>query len=272
MFTQLTKVLVGGLFALALSTPAAAWANATIQSSRGEVQVGTSMQTLIPARENQRLAPGTTVVTGADSQVVLNFEDGQRVVLHQNTQFRIVDFQYNTARPEADRAIFDILRGALRIVTGAIGQRNRSAFSLRSPQATIGVRGTDFMVSIINPLYISVTQGAVAASNAAGTVAFSAGTIGTVATGSALATTISASALPAAASSAFTALGSVQISAAGALTTAGSGTATGAGAATGSAAGTALGTAGIVGAAVVGVAAASGSDDATTQHTTTTHH
>jgi hypothetical protein len=59
------------------------------------------------------------------------------------------------------------------------------------------------MVAIVNPLYLGVTQDAIAAANTAGTVPFAAGTYGSVASSTALATAIPFSALPAAASGPF---------------------------------------------------------------------
>jgi hypothetical protein len=37
------------------------------------------------------------------------------------------------------------------------------------PQATIGIRGADFMVVLVNPAYLPVLRGAVGVTNAAGT-------------------------------------------------------------------------------------------------------
>lgn len=250
----MTRLLAAGL--LAFVVPLSALANAVVTSARGDVRAGT-----IPVTMNQRITPGTTVTTGPDSQVVMRFDDGQNVVLHQNTEFRVVDFRYSEAAPQQDRSIFDLLRGAARLVTGVIGRRSQAATQIRAPQATIGVRGTDFMLAIVNPLYISVLEGAVAASNAAGTVVFPAGSLGSIATSSALATSISAAALPAQAATAFSSLQSVVIS--GVATTT-AGTAVGAGPATGGIAG--LGTAAtlaIIAAAVIAVAAAT-DDDAPT--------
>jgi hypothetical protein len=252
------RTITVGLFVLAL--PLAALANATIVSVRGNV-----MARELPVAENQRLVSGTTVTTGPDSQVVMRFDDGQNVVLNQNTEFRIVDYRYLEGQPAQDRSVFDLLRGAARFVTGAIGKRTPGAFQARAPQATIGVRGTDFMMAIVNPLYISVVEGAVAASNAAGTVAFSAGSLASVATATSLATSISAAALPAAASGAFSSMSSVVVSGVVTTTTA-AGTATGAGAATGVAG---LSTGAIVGIAAAAAAlaiAASQSNKTTTNH------
>src|SRR5437879_4349897 len=190
--------------ALAAALPLAAYAAGVVQSMKGDVRAGPVGQTARTVAVDQRLTPGTAVVTGADAQVVLRFDDGQQVVLNQNTEFRMVDFRYDAS--DVDRTVFDLVRGALRMASGAIVGRNRQVVALRTPQATIGIRGTDFMVALVNPAYISVLQGAVTATNAAGTVALGAGTFGSVATSAALATAIPASALPAAASTAFSSM------------------------------------------------------------------
>jgi len=89
--------------------------------------------------------------------------------------------------------------------------RNRQVVALRTPQATIGIRGTDFMVALVNPVYVSVLQGTVTATNAAGTVAFGAGAIGSIETSTTLAAEIPASALPAAAAAAFSNLSAAAV-------------------------------------------------------------
>jgi hypothetical protein len=273
MSFQATRSLVCGLFMLALAIPSTVLANATVASVRGDVRAGN--QTLT---QGQRITGPNTITTGGDAQVVLNFDDGGRVVLHQNTEFRIVDFRYNQSKADENRAIFDIIKGALRVVTGVVAQRNQRGFQVRAPQATIGVRGTDFMVAIVNPLYVSVTHGAIAVNNAAGTVAFGAGSVGSVASASALGATIPATALPAAASGAFSSMSSVALSAVGAVPgVAGAGGAA-PGAATGTAAGVSGGVgfgaaAGIAAGAVAGVAAAAGGggDKTGTSHSATSH-
>ena len=242
----------------------AAHAAAVLQSAQGDVRAAAGTATPQPIARNARLLSGMRVTTGAGAQAFLRFDDGQQVVLGQNTEFRIVDYRYAESAPQSDRSVFDILKGALRVVTGLMGQRNAAAFQLRAPQATIGIRGTDFMVAIVNPAYVSVLQGAVGVTNAGGPVAFGAGSIGSIATSSALAITIPASALPAAASAAFSSLSAVAVTAG---TTAGglaSGAAPGTTAAEG--AGMTTGTAIGIAAGAAAAAAALGSSSTTTHH------
>jgi hypothetical protein len=245
--------------ALAAAVPLAAYANGVVQSLKGDVKAGPVGQTAATVAVNQRLMPGTAVTTGADAQVILRFDDGQQVVLNQNTEFRIVDFRYDASDAKQDRTVFDLIKGALRMASGAIAGRNRQVVALRTPQATMGIRGTDFMVALVNPAYVSVLEGAVSVTNAAGTVAFGAGSFGTVANSAALATAIPASALPAAASAAFGSLSTAAGVAAG-------GTAAGAAGTAGVAAGTTAGTAAAIGAAAAAAAAVAAGNRSTTRH------
>jgi len=198
---------IAGLFSAASALGAA-----VVQELKGDVRAGATPAQSRPVAANQRVLTGTVVTTAPGSRVVLRFDDGQRVALHENTQFRIVDFRFRPQEPKADRAAFVLLRGALRAVTGALGERSPGAFSLVVPTATIGIRGTDFMVAIAAPAaYLSVLKGTVAATNVAGTAAFGAGAFGSIATSATLAVSVTASALPAAVSSAFRDLGALPI-------------------------------------------------------------
>lgn len=245
----------------ALLASAQAFADATIKSLKGDVRVGTSVATV-----NTAVFSGSTVTTGPGAQAYLVFDDKQQIVLNENTTFRIADFRYRATEPRGDRAVFDLLRGALRFITGIVGSRSKSSLALRVPQATIGVRGTDFMVVLVNPAYVNVVNGAVGVTNGGGTAVFGAGSVGQVASASSLAVSIPASSLPAAASSAFSNLAAAQVAAAVTPEVASS-------AAAGADAATATGISGAGAGAVVGVgvgAALIGS--AVHDSATTTHH
>lgn len=235
------------------------FANGVFQSVRGDVTAaaGTAAPTSVAA--NQQVVPGTTVTTGPGSQTVIRFDDGHTVVLSENTVFHVTQYSFDKDKPQNDNIALQILKGAMRSISGLIGSRNHSAFKLLAPQATIGIRGTDFMIALVNPAYMAVTQGTISATNAAGTVDFSAGATATVASSTSVAVAIPASALPSAVASTFGNLSSVAV-----------GAGAGAGAASGAAAGGM--TAGVVaaGVAVVGVAAAAASSNNAQNPTTTT--
>lgn len=190
---------------------AGAFAAAVVAELQGDVRVGAPGAEGRPAARGQRVPPGSTVSTAAGSRAILSFDDGQVAALHENTQFRIDAFRYQLEKPADDKAFFVLLRGALRMVTGALGQRNPVAFVLRTDDTTIGVRGTDFMVAMVNPVYLSVLEGRIAAMNSAGTVLFAKGEFGAVASGKSLATAVRENSLPTRAASAFGGLGALPI-------------------------------------------------------------
>lgn len=190
---------------------ASAFAAAVVSELQGDVRVGATGAQSRPAARGERVTPGSTVSTGAGSRAILSFNDGQIAALYENTQFRIDGFRYELEKPADDKAAFRLLRGALRILTGALGQRNPVAFTLRAEDTTIGVRGTDFMVVKENPVYLQVLEGRIAATNSAGTALFGAGEFGTVASGKSLAIAVRENALPARAASAFGGLGALPL-------------------------------------------------------------
>ena len=239
-------------------------ANGVFGEITGDVNVRTGSAVPITAVSNQRFVRGSTVTTGPKSQAIMRFDDGHAMVLHENTVFHVTEYSFDRDAPQNDNIAIQLIKGAMRSVSGLLAKRSSAKYSLVTETATIGIRGTDFMVALVNPLYMSVLEGSIAATNAAGTAVFGAGATATVATATTLAVSIAASALPASVASAFSQMGSGVIgSAASSSTVAESGAGGGAGA--GGAAGAAAGGLSLgaiaVGAAVLGVVAASTSNN-----------
>lgn len=288
--------IMGKLFAVILGVAglisgSAFAAVGQIYDASGEVKTAQGSQKAQAAGKGALLENDMIVFTGDVSQAVLKFEDGQVIALQSNSSFRIDDYRYNPKEIEKSNIFFSMLKGGLRAITGLISSKHQAAFRLNTPNATIGIRGTDFMVVMSNQMYGNVISGSISMTNAAGTAVFSAGQAAMVASATALPVSISAAAIPA---GTFTQLGAIPVPAptpaapgagsgsapgggAGTGTTASTGTATG-GAAAGSTAATSAAVGGItvgtVSAAVVGVAAvaaaASSSDTTGTTGTTGT--
>lgn len=235
-------------------------AAAVVQSVSGDVRISVAgAESALSNR--QSVDSGATINTGSAGNAVLRFDDGQMAALSPNTSFKIDNYRFEAAKPEQGSVAMSLLKGALRMVTGLIGQRNHSNFALHIPTATIGIRGTDFMVAIANSDYTSVIDGSISVTNSAGTVDFAAGDIGMVSSTSTLATSISATALPATVGATFSQLGALPLAGAAAG-------AAGASAATAASAGAISG--GTVAAMAVGVAAvAAGASNNSSNNTAT---
>src|SRR3954464_14918099 len=101
--TAAVLLALAALFAAANATAAG-----QLTSMKGEVRLKLDPKTYGPAVLNQRIVTGTTITTGPDSQAVIRFDDGQGLVLNENSEFKIADFRYAEANPAADRASFDL--------------------------------------------------------------------------------------------------------------------------------------------------------------------
>jgi len=269
----MTRFLIA-IFVLLYSSALMA-AAAVVQTASGDVKAAIGSATPVMVTQNSALENGMTVTTGDNSQVVMKFEDGQVVALNANTSFKIDQYHFEQAKPQKSSIIFSLLKGAMRAVTGLIAKNNANAFTLHTPNATIGIRGTDFMAAT-GSLYLQVINGTVSATTSAGTTAFAVGQTGFVASLSALPTAIAAAQLPAAVAASFSQLGSIAMAGAGAAA-GGAGGATSGGAAAGGTAATSaavggLSTVAVVGtvAAVAAVAAIAANDNPTAAAATTT--
>ena len=118
------------------------------------------------------IEPGATLSTGPASNAIVKFEDGQLMVMQPNTRFAVRQYDYVKTNVAKSNAVFELLAGGLRFVTGVIGSTNKNAFKLTAGTATIGIRGTDGTViydAIANVVTAAVNAGALALQTPLGT-------------------------------------------------------------------------------------------------------
>jgi hypothetical protein len=110
---------------------------------------------ILDANRQRRPAPkvgdtlyeGDSVVTGANGELHINMQDGGYLAVRANTQMRIAKYQANG--DANDTSVIGLFKGTLRSVTGFIGKYNQKNYLIRTPTATIGVRGTDHEAYVI---------------------------------------------------------------------------------------------------------------------------
>lgn len=176
---------------------------------KGDVFVSQGKNPAHRVTGNEVIVSDTLIRTDNVSAALLKFEDGQIVTMQANSIFRVREYRYDANKVEDSSIIFSMLKGGLRFVTGLIGQRKKQAFRLLTPNATLGIRGTDFMVAMVdNSMYTQVQSGKITMTNPAGVVVLGAGKSAVVASSGALATMVTASAVPA---GTFSGLGSIPL-------------------------------------------------------------
>ncbi|WP_444844371.1 FecR family protein [Duganella caerulea] len=94
---------------------------------------------------------GDTLVTEKNTYALVKFIDNSEITLKPATTFKVENFSYDAGKPEADNASFSLVKGGLRSVTGLLGKRNKEKFAMKTPSATIGIRGTTFIADLVEP-------------------------------------------------------------------------------------------------------------------------
>lgn len=94
---------------------------------------------------------GDTLVTEKNTYALVKFIDNSEITLKPATTFKIENFAFDAGQPGADSASFNLVKGGLRSITGLLGKRNKEKFEMKTPSATIGIRGTTFIADWIEP-------------------------------------------------------------------------------------------------------------------------
>lgn len=86
------------------------------------------------------------VQTG-NGRVEIKFVDDSTVKVTEHSKLVIDDFVYS-GKPSTSRMALRFASGTARFATGQSGKMNKSNINLRTPTATIAVRGTDFATTV----------------------------------------------------------------------------------------------------------------------------
>jgi hypothetical protein len=92
---------------------------------------------------------GDTLVTEKNTYALVRFIDNSEMTLKPSTTMKIDNYAFDNAKPDGDAANFSLVKGGLRSVTGLLGKRNKEKFELKTPSATIGIRGTTFIAEYV---------------------------------------------------------------------------------------------------------------------------
>ncbi|HEX5786275.1 MAG TPA: FecR family protein [Burkholderiaceae bacterium] len=130
-----------------------AWASepaaAQVKLVQGEVQItsanGHHRQPLV----GEAVHVGDLITTGPGSELHAQWSDGAYLAARPRSSIRVDAFRLQ-GDPQ-DLSWITLLQGGLRMVTGWIGKAHRPGFRLKTPVATIGIRGTDFELQHLGP-------------------------------------------------------------------------------------------------------------------------
>lgn len=99
------------------------------------------------SRTGEKIFEGETMRTGVDGEMHVKTSDHALVALRANTRIKIEI--YRAEGDAEDTSVLSLVGGTLRSITGWIGKYHPNRYSLKTSNATLGIRGTDH-----EPLYV----------------------------------------------------------------------------------------------------------------------
>lgn len=149
---QIKMILALASVSLMLLTQAAeASVAGRVQFVHGNVKVTTAGVTRV-LKKGDRVSEGDFISTAMSSSAQIKMLDGGFVAIRPNTQMKFEQFVFNGKQDGSERSFFSLLKGGFRAVTGLIGSRNKRNYRIKTPSATIGIRGTDHESYVVVPL------------------------------------------------------------------------------------------------------------------------
>lgn len=143
----------GLLFAALLMFGSAAWAQVVgvVAHLSGPLVAKKANGTVKVLAAKSEVENGDTLVSEKNTYAQIKFIDNGEITLRPGTTFKIEKFAYDANKPDGDAAKFDLVKGGLRSITGLLGKRNKEKFEMKTPSATIGIRGTTFIAQYVPP-------------------------------------------------------------------------------------------------------------------------
>jgi hypothetical protein len=136
------------LLALLLTVASPSWAGiGTVSENKGtacEVERNKKKMSGVKGAEIESM---DTYVTGACSSNI-TFKDDTKVKITENSRLLIDDFVFDPKASDAGKLALKVGMGTVRYASGQIAKNNPQQVNIKTPTATVAVRGTDFTMTV----------------------------------------------------------------------------------------------------------------------------
>jgi hypothetical protein len=166
---------IAGFLAIMVATQALAVGRLLVVD--GRVTVRSADGSTRTARQGEVVNPGDSITLEV-GRAQVRFDDGGWVSLEPQTDFKVEQY----GRLPTDNIVLSLLKGSARAVTGLFTAKVPGNYQFRARTATIGIRGTSFLVTyceqscdVPDGLYVTCGDGRIYVRNEFGEIDLSAG-------------------------------------------------------------------------------------------------
>ncbi len=162
-----------GMFTLvSMCLPHSAWAAVAgrFQFVAGDVRIVSVDGRERPAIKGGEVNEKESILSGKTGSAQLRMIDDGIVAVRPETALRIDEYKFADKEDGTERGFFSLLKGGFRSITGLIGRGNKDHYGIRTPSATIGIRGTDHETVHLTAALPNLPEGTYNKVNAGATV------------------------------------------------------------------------------------------------------
>lgn len=153
MKKRLTALLAVLTLALACGTAAiAAEMTGNVKSVSGTVSIqrgdasSVAPVSVVPV-VGDKIQVKDTIRTGSDGSIGISFVDGTRLSLGPSSELSVQEYLFAPLQGDFGFGV-SLFKGTAAYTSGKLGKLSPSSVKITTPQATIGIRGTSFVLKV----------------------------------------------------------------------------------------------------------------------------
>lgn len=99
-------------------------------------------------KKTSEILSNDLIIVGSKTDTEIKFVDNTNVKITANSRLLIDDFVYDPKNSDASKIGLKVALGTVRYASGQIAKNHRQGVNIKTPTATIAVRGTDFAMTV----------------------------------------------------------------------------------------------------------------------------
>ena len=125
-----------------------------------------------PLKRRSRILEGDILSTAQNAKLQIRFVDKALLTLKANSKLNVSAYQIAKNENENEEVVMNLITGGFRTITGSIGKGEKSAYTVNTPAASIGIRGTNYEIAQekSGEFVIAVWDGGITVTNDQGSI------------------------------------------------------------------------------------------------------
>ncbi len=100
-----------------------------------------------PLKRRSKILEGDILSTAKNAKLQIRFVDKALLTLKENSKLNVSAYQIANNKNDSEEVVMHLITGGFRTITGSIGKGDKSAYTVNTPAASIGIRGTNYEIA-----------------------------------------------------------------------------------------------------------------------------